>query len=123
MALTLAHPKTTTPRTIQHHHLTPLQTDVLDFALTQLGTTDGLIEDHPPVTDPGHRLALSNFAARTVGITITPTHEIAQCNTCALVMDGALANEDHGRIRCDDCRNDWQNTLDDGAPDRTEYWD
>jgi len=105
-------------RTVERDELTPDAIACLSFVLNTLGTADGLIDDEPPTRDARERQHLSTFAAHAVGITITPGHEIAQCNTCALVMDGALAEEDGGRIRCTDCRADWQATLGQG-PDTT----
>lgn len=107
------------PRRIPADQLTPRQTNHLDHVLTELGTNAGVIEDQAPVTDPLMRAFLSDSAARELGLTITPGHEIAQCNTCLDILDGALAHdEDDGYIRCAHCRDDWQHTLDTG-PDTT----
>ncbi|BFP50098.1 hypothetical protein KCMC57_64660 (plasmid) [Kitasatospora sp. CMC57] len=132
MTLALADPDTAadftvrlvrpTARTIEHHQLTTDQARHLDEVLTLLGTADGLIEDEPQTTDPGFRQYLSTAIAAEVGITITPGHEIAQCNTCSLVMDGELALLDGGRIRCTHCRADWQDTLDEGPDTTRDTW-
>jgi hypothetical protein len=116
MLLTLVRPRT--PRHIDRDQLTADQTQAIDLLLALLGTADGLIEDEPEVTNPAARQAISTQAAAIAGIHVSPGHEIAQCNTCPLLLDGADANEDGGRIRCDDCRDAWQTTLDDG-PDTT----
>jgi hypothetical protein len=116
MLLTPARPHT--PRHIDRDQLTADQTDAIDHLLARLGTADGLIEDEPEVINPAARQAISALAATIAGIDVSPGHEIAQCSTCGLVLDGADANEDHGRIRCDDCRDTWQNSLYDG-PDTT----
>lgn len=110
-----------TARTVEHHLLTPDQARHLDAFLALLGTADGLIEDEPKFTDPAIRQYLSSTIAVEVGITLTWGYEIAQCNSCSLVMDGALAETDGGRMRCADCRADWQATLDEG-PDTSDRW-
>jgi hypothetical protein len=97
--------------------LTPARPPIAHL-LALLGTADGLIEDEPPITDPAVRQAVSAQAAAIAGTRVTPGYEIAQCNDCGLLFDGVDANEDYGRIRCDDCRDAWQNSLYDG-PDTT----
>jgi hypothetical protein len=116
MLLTPARPQT--PHHIDRRDLTADQTQAIDHLLALLGTADGLIEDEPEVTNPAARQAISNQAAAIAGIDVSPGHEIAQCNGCPLLLDGVDANEDYGRIRCDDCRDAWQNGLYDG-PDTT----
>ncbi|MGR3875726.1 hypothetical protein ACUXZZ_45155 (plasmid) [Streptomyces graminifolii] len=105
---------TTTAPAIGRHRiprseLTRLQARfVIDHVLTRLGTADGLPEDDPavPYADRTERLCLSNLAAWALGLTLTEGAEIAQCYECADIIDGALAEESTGIVRCDTCVHD-----------------
>lgn len=105
-------------------NLTPAQDRfVLGYALERLGTADGLVEDAPAIPYAKHdeRLAVSGLAAWMLGLALTPDAEIAQCYDCADIIDGALAEEDAGIIRCVDCHSD-HNADEDTAPDSYDVW-
>lgn len=96
-------------RRIPRDELTRLQARfVIGHVLTSLGTVDGLPEDHPavPYADRTERRCLSNLAAWSLGLTLTEGAEIAQCYECADIIDGALAEESTGVVRCDRCVHD-----------------
>ncbi|MHB9861900.1 hypothetical protein [Streptomyces sp. YIM S03343] len=96
-------------RRIPAAELTTTQTRfVVGHVLNRLGTADGLAEDTPPVPymDRTERLSLSVLAAWSIGLALTPGCEIARCYGCADLVDGALAEEDAGIIRCDQCHAD-----------------
>lgn len=80
----------------------------VEHVLHRLGSADGLAEDQPPVpyADRAERLALSEVAAWSLGLALTPGCEIAQCYDCTDLLDGALTEETSGVIRCDDCHTD-----------------
>lgn len=97
-------PPTRTRRTVALDRLTPTQRAIADRALTHLGVAGGLIEDEPTETDPATRALITWTAAAAIGLTVTPGHEIAQCNDCGDILDGAHASDTGGRLHCPDCR-------------------
>lgn len=108
-------------RRIPRDALTDAQAAFVTFALDRLGTAHGLAEDTPaiPYTDRADRLSISELAAWSLGLTLTPGCELAQCYVCDDLLDGALTDEDStGIIRCTDCHED--HTADDA--DDFDMW-
>jgi hypothetical protein len=101
-------------RRVPLDQLTAAQRTALDRILTALGTSGGLVEDAPPVPMQAleGRRHLSDLGAWIAGISLTPGHEITQCNTCLDIVDAAQTTEDRQVIRCtDDCRPAWLASL------------
>lgn len=84
--------------------LTAAQRAIAERALTHLGIADGLIEDEPTETDPAARHLITWTVAAALDLTVSPGHEIAQCNGCRDLLDGATVSENRGRLHCTDCR-------------------
>jgi hypothetical protein len=84
--------------------LTPAQHALATQTLTHLGVAQGLVEDHPTETDPATRALITWAAATSLGLTVTPGHELAQCHGCRDVLDGAHVTETAGRLHCPTCR-------------------
>jgi hypothetical protein len=113
----------TATRAVPAGTLTAAQLAIVHDALTLLGTDEGVLEDEPPLTIPAARVVVSRLAATVIGLNLTRGHEIAQCHDCADVIDGFLATEDGGYLRCPHCHTLNGYATDPGyrQPDTTLY--
>ncbi|WP_435058407.1 hypothetical protein [Streptomyces sp. bgisy060] len=120
-------PVTHLPR---HRYLNELSSERQDlhWALMELlGYEGGAATDDGGLTDDAERLAIAQEAAANAGIALPQGSELAECNDCGLLFDGAHAHETDGLVRCEEHHHAWALANDDnyGRDDTTfeSRWD
>ncbi|MFF2571147.1 hypothetical protein [Streptomyces sp. NPDC058084] len=75
----------------------------LHWALMELlGYEGGAETDDGGLTEPDERLLIAQEAAANAGITLPPSAEIAECNTCGLIFNADEAHQAQGLTLCEE---------------------
>ncbi|MDJ0466108.1 hypothetical protein [Streptomyces sp. H27-C3] len=115
------------PRERRLRDLSQDQQDLHWALMELLGCEGGAATDDGGLTDDAERLAIAQEAAANAGIALPAGSELAECNDCGLLFDGAHAHETEGLVRCDEHHHAWALGHDDnyGRDDTTfeSRWD